>query len=106
MELKAVIQALKDHYNSDEQIMIYSDSTYEVNAINADWVSGWKKRNWQKNGQDIPNKELWLELLSYLKPNVKFNWIKSHQGNVWNEAVDALAKTKTIKQKKYKVINE
>ena len=77
MELTAVIEALKNV--DDNDVTIYSDSTYVINTI----TKGWKKNK---------NQDLW-ELLEKLlfKKNVTWKWVKGHSGNEFNEKADQLA---------------
>ena len=77
MEITAVIEALKNV--DDNDVTIYSDSTYVINTI----TKGWKKNK---------NQDLW-ELLEKLlfKKNVTWKWVKGHSGNEFNEKADQLA---------------
>ena len=71
-------------------IEIYTDSTYLKNGI-TQWIHSWKKSNW-KNGK-IKNIELWKELDSIAKLyTIKWNWVKGHSGDVYNEMADKIAK--------------
>lgn len=96
MELSAVINALKkaEHYfpSPDGVLSVYTDSQYVQQGISS-WIFNWKKNNWKTAAkQPVKNKDLWQELdaLSQtLKP--KWNWIKGHTGNTYNELCDALA---------------
>lgn len=88
MELLAVIDALKAIKSEDYPIEIYSDSTYVINAINQNWLAGWKKKGWKK----VKNKDLWLEfdaLYQRLRPT--FHWVKGHNNHPYNERCDQLA---------------
>ena len=104
MELSAVICALKHLKDQTEEITICTDSEYVSNPINKGWLEKWKKINFKKKHSEILNSDLWKELDSLLKPNVKIKWIKGHsKENVWNEYVDkmcsnAYSKNYTIKK--------
>tara|TARA_B100000902_G_scaffold48992_1_gene55933 strand:+ start:127 stop:558 length:432 start_codon:yes stop_codon:yes gene_type:complete len=92
MELMAPINALKS-INSDEEIIIYTDSQYVKLGI-TQWINSWVKNNWKTSKKEaVKNKDLWTELYNLNKSlNVKWIWIKAHSGNPLNEEVDLLAK--------------
>ena len=92
MELLAPINALKE-MKSNEQIEIYTDSQYVKLGI-TEWINKWVVNNWQTSKkEDVKNKDLWIELYNLNKSlDVKWNWVKAHDGNIMNEKVDLLAK--------------
>ena len=92
MELMAPINALKN-INSDEEIIVYTDSQYVKLGI-TEWISSWIKNNWKTSKkEEVKNKDLWTELYNLNKTlKVKWIWIKAHAGNPLNEEVDLLAK--------------
>ena len=92
MELTAVISALK--FVTDQNLEIYTDSKYTKDGIEK-WISNWKKNGWKtSNKQDVKNKDLWNEL-DHLnqKKNVKWNWVKGHSENKYNNMADELARS-------------
>ena len=99
MELTAAIRAL-NLLKEKCSVSLYSDSAYLVNAFNEKWIFGWKKKNWKKEGKDIPNADLWKELyrlngfheLTFIK-------VKGHSDNEYNNLCDKLA-TGAIKEYK------
>ena len=92
MELMAPINALKN-VNSDEEIIVYTDSQYVKLGI-TEWINSWVKNNWKTSKkEEVKNKDLWTELHNLNKTlKVKWIWIKAHAGNPLNEEVDLLAK--------------
>ena len=59
-----------------------------VDSVEKGWVFGWQKKGFKGK----KNIDLWKRfLLIYPKHNVKFNWVKGHAGNVYNERCDTLA---------------
>ena len=50
--------------------------------------------NWKTSKkEDVKNKDLWIDLYNLNKSlNIKWNWVKAHDGNPLNEEVDLLAK--------------
>lgn len=93
MELTAVIEALKK-LKRKCSVIIYTDSQYVQRGI-TEWISGFKKRNWK----NVKNTELWQELDKLNNNhNVKWFWVRGHDGNFGNEYVDKLA-NKVISEK-------
>lgn len=99
MELTAAIKALillKEKCS----VSLYSDSAYLVNAFNEKWIFGWKKKDWKKNGSDIPNADLWQELYRLNGIHeITFIKVKGHSDNEYNNLCDKLA-TGAIKEYK------
>lgn len=90
-----------------DSVEIISDSAYVVNAMNKNWIRGWKTNNFKtSDGNDVKNKEMWLNLLydldvlDFLGINVSFIKVKGHNGNYFNELADELAKNQIMKNKK------
>ncbi len=92
MELTAVIEGLRALKKACT-VQVVSDSKYVCDAINQDWLAGWKRKNWKKaDNKPLLNPDLWLELDALLQiHNVSFQWIKGHAGHPENEKCDALA---------------
>ncbi len=74
-------------------VKLYSDSQYLTNAFNQHWVEGWIKRGWKRNsGEAVKNIPLWQRLLKAMEPHeVRFIWVKGHDGHPQNERCDELA---------------
>ena len=88
MELLAVIKGLEAVKWDNAEIVVVSDSSYVVNAINQGWLENWKRKSFAKT----KNPDLWLRLLPLLeKHRVSFHWIKGHAGHPENERCDSLA---------------
>lgn len=88
MELLAVIVALKNLTRDGLNIIIYTDSSYVVNAVEKGWLFGWVKKGFK----DKKNVDLWKEFLIYYKKhNIKFQWVKGHANNAGNNRCDELA---------------
>jgi ribonuclease HI len=88
MELLSVIAALEALKKPGEQVVVYSDSKYVVDAVEKGWVFGWVKKNFQGK----KNADLWKRFLSiYSQHQVKFRWIKGHNNHPENEKCDELA---------------
>lgn len=96
MELKAVIESIKLALRlGEKKLHIYSDSAYVVNAVKNEWIKKWERNGWKTiSGDDVKNKDLWVELVELLKTNRGIHLIKvaGHSGDKYNELVDKLAK--------------
>jgi len=88
MELLAVIIGLEALKKENQQVQVFSDSKYVVDAVEKGWLLGWEKKAFKGK----KNPDLWKRfLIIYRKHQVKFNWIKGHAGNTYNEKCDELA---------------
>lgn len=88
MELLAVIVGLEALKQEGEEVTIYSDSKYVVDAVEKGWVFGWEKSGFKKK----KNPDLWARfLLIYRKHRVRFVWVKGHAEIPENERCDQLA---------------
>ncbi len=93
MELSAVINALKALKVSC-QVTLYTDSRYVMDGV-LQWMPNWKLNGWRTTNKKSPvkNIELWQELDSLLeKHQIKWVWVKGHNGHPENERVDKLAR--------------
>ena len=97
MEITAVIEGLK-LLKYPCEVEIYSDSSYVVNCFEKGWIYNWIKNDWKTSGKDpVKNQELWQELYDLTKIHkVKFNKVKGHSDNEYNNRCDELAR-KAIK---------
>ena len=95
MELMAVIVGLEAIKKPGQEVMIFSDSKYIIDAVEKKWVFGWLKKGFEGK----KNKDLWLRFLqAYKLHHVKFTWVKGHAGHIENERCDVLA-VQAAKQK-------
>ena len=93
MELTAVIEALKALHR-DCEIVIHTDSRYVMDGV-TNWMPNWKKNNWRTSNKKsaVKNVDLWQELDMLLtKHQVRWIWVKGHNGHPENERVDKLAR--------------
>lgn len=90
MELLSVIVSLEALKNPNQEVLIYSDSKYVVDAVEKGWVFNWEKINFKKK----KNSDLWIRFLRiYEKHKVRFQWVKGHSTNPLNNHCDFLATT-------------
>ena len=92
MELMAVIAGL-EALNRPCEVELYSDSQYVVNAFNQHWIDSWLKKGWKRGkNEPVKNVDLWQRLLKAKEIHqVKFIWVKGHDGHPQNERCDQLA---------------
>lgn len=92
MELTAVIEGLRA-LKEPCRVLIVTDSQYVVNGIEKGWAKSWKANGWRKKDKKPAlNPDLWDALLGLLdKHEVRFQWIRGHDGHPQNERCDALA---------------
>jgi len=88
MELLAVITGLESIKMPGQDIMIYSDSKYIIDSVEKKWVFNWVRTNFKNK----KNKDLWLRFLEvYKQHQIRFTWVKGHNGHPENERCDELA---------------
>jgi len=92
MEMRAVIEGLR-LLKEPCQVDVYSDSKYLVDAVQKGWARRWQKNNWYRNVREKAlNTDLWTALLELLENHqVKFHWVRGHDGHPENERCDQLA---------------
>lgn len=91
MELMAAIRAL-EILPPGMKLTLYTDSSYVQTGI-TEWVINWKANAWKTSGnKPVKNIDLWMRLDEANKRHkVKWNWVRSHNGNTGNEVADFLA---------------
>lgn len=92
MELMAAISGL-EALKKPCDVWLYSDSRYLVDAFNQKWIDGWIKKGWKRaQNEPVKNTDLWKRLIAAKGPhNVRFIWVKGHNGHDFNERCDRLA---------------
>lgn len=96
-----------------DEIVIYSDSAYSINALTK-WCIKWKKLGWRTStGEKVQNLDLIKPIIKILEifPRFKFIHVNSHTGktdflSLGNDTVDHLATRGTSIAKKIKELNE
>ena len=95
MEILAVIQGINaiPNLKPQDEVKVYSDSAYVVNAVQQKWIANWIKNGWKTStGKSVKNKKLWLRLAGMLeRADIKLCKVKGHAGVPENEMVDKLA---------------
>ena len=92
MELTAAIKSIK-YFQDKQNLEIFTDSQYLKNGIET-WINNWKINGWKtSNKKKVKNQDLWIELDKIIeKHNIKWNWVKGHANNEFNEKADFLAR--------------
>lgn len=93
MELTAVIEALKA-LKVPCKVALCTDSRYCMDGVTK-WLPNWKQNNWHTSNKKTPvkNVDLWQNLESLLEIHqIKWIWVKGHNGHSENERVDELAR--------------
>lgn len=92
MELMAAIAAL-EQLKTPCMVDLYSDSTYVLKGI-SEWLPAWKARGWKTaDKKPVKNVEYWQRLEQAANQhNIKWHWVKGHNGHEMNERADALAR--------------
>lgn len=98
MELTAVVKALS-MLKKKCNVEVYSDSAYVVNAINQNWIQGWRNNGWKNSDREqVKNLELWHELNKLITyHNVTFYKVQGHSDNEFNNRCDELATSEIAK---------
>jgi ribonuclease HI len=100
MELTAVIKALSALKTSCN-ISLYTDSQYVMKGI-TEWLEAWKANGWKtaNKKQPVKNVDLWQQLDELTqKHEIRWIWVKGHNGHLENERCDALARGEVSKIK-------
>lgn len=100
MELLAVISAL-EALKKPCRIIVTTDSNYVVKGM-TEWIQSWIRNKWKTSQKkDVLNRDLWERLLKASSQHeVKWKWIKGHNGHPENERCDELAREAIKKCKK------
>ncbi len=94
MELTAIIEGLRllAPGRDAEITPVFSDSRLVVDTLTK-WAAGWERLGWRRSTGPVANVELVQEAYALTKerPNARIQWIRAHDGSLWNEYADALA---------------
>lgn len=78
----------------NEEIKIYSDSSYCINMLRKEgWIYNWERNDWTRGEEHKPIENLPIIKLIWelLNDDVSFIKVKGHSGNLYNEIVDKMA---------------
>ena len=91
MELTAAIRGL-GALTRPCTVTLSTDSSYLRDGITK-WVHGWQRNGWRTaDKKPVKNADLWLALIDAAAPHqVRWEWVKAHNGHAENERADRLA---------------
>ncbi len=91
MELLAAIRGLEALKRSSA-VDLFTDSKYVRDGI-VKWIENWKKNGWRNaSKKPVKNADLWRQLDTVNQQHqVRWHWVKAHNGHPENERADALA---------------
>lgn len=92
-ELKAVLELFRATEGTTDDLLVFCDSQYVINAVTK-WLPGWKRKGWRKaDGKPVLNVDLLRELDGALAGRrYRFEWVRGHVGHELNEAADERAR--------------
>jgi len=98
MELSAMLVALYYIQDNEGTYVICCDSQYVIKGL-TEWVVNWKNFGWKTYaGKAVKNKEIWRRLSDVydtVRDRVEIRWVKGHDGNEYNEKIDAAVQALT-----------
>ena len=86
---------------AEPDIVVHTDSQYVKNGI-TQWLANWAANGWRSRTGPVKNQDLWEQLYELNQTlNVKWEWVRGHDGNEGNERADVLCTTaaKTIQNR-------
>lgn len=92
MELLGAIRGL-EALKEPCAVTLTSDSRYLIDPMTRGWIERWKRCGWKRaDRHPVLNVDLWERLLALCEIHeVRFDWIKGHDGHPYNERCDKLA---------------
>ena len=92
MEMTAAIRAL-EALKRPCRVRLSTDSRYLMDGVEH-WLARWKRNGWKTaNKKPVKNVDLWEQLDRLVaKHEVRWLWVRGHDGHAENERADALAR--------------
>ena len=92
MEMMAVIQGLAA-LKAPSAVTLYTDSRYVLDGATK-WLLNWKRNGWKTaDKKPVKNDDLWRLLeVEMARHEIRWQWVRGHDGHVENERADALAR--------------
>jgi ribonuclease HI len=99
MELTAAIRAL-EAAGDGARVRLVTDSQYLRRGITS-WLPRWAAGGWRRqDGGEVANQDLWRRLAALAASRrVRWEWVRGHAGERWNERADALARAETARRR-------
>lgn len=100
-EIQAAVRAIEQaKAKGHKQICIRTDSNFLIQSA-TEWMSSWQKKNWKlSTGEDVKNKEDFVDLLNACRDMEKVVWdkVRGHSGDFGNDQADRLAREGAFKR--------
>jgi ribonuclease HI len=92
MEMMAVIRSLAA-LTKPSSVILHTDSRYVLDGATK-WIKNWKKNGWKTaDKKPVKNDDLWRLLEAEAeRHDIKWVWVRGHDGHAENERADALAR--------------
>lgn len=89
MEMTALLEAFKAIKKENQQIHVFSDSSYLMDCFRKRWYLSWQKNGWKTSAKKpVENQDLWQQLLPYTERHtISFYRVKGHV-NIQSKAVN------------------
>lgn len=99
MELLAAIHAL-EALNRACGVLLTTDSRYVMQGVEQ-WLPKWQANGWRTaDKKPVKNRDLWERLAAATaRHQVRWKWVKGHNGHAENERVDQAAREQAEQQK-------
>lgn len=80
MEMTALLEAFKAIVRENQNIIVFSDSSYLMDCFRQKWYVNWQRNGWRNSKKEpVANREIWEELLLYLdRHQITFCRVKGH----------------------------
>jgi ribonuclease HI len=100
MELTAAIRAL-EAAGEGARVRLVTDSQYLRRGITS-WLPRWAAGGWRRqDGGEVANQDLWRRLAALAASRrVRWEWVRGHAGERWNERADALARAEAAERRR------
>ncbi len=99
MELLAAIEGLRA-LKRRSRVTLVTDSEYVRRGME-EWIEGWEARGWRTSSKKrVKNRDLWEVLLELSRCHeVEWRWVKAHDEDEHNLAVDELARGAALSER-------
>lgn len=80
MEMTALLEAFRAIKKENQEIHVFSDSSYLMDCFRKNWYKNWEKNGWKTSAKKpVENKDLWEALIPYIdRHRISFYRVKGH----------------------------
>ncbi|MFO7810187.1 MAG: ribonuclease HI [Candidatus Delongbacteria bacterium] len=99
MELTAVVEGL-EMLKESCIVNVYTDSKYIVDSVTK-WLDNWVENGWRTSSKKpVKNIEFWQRIVRMTGiHDIRWNWVKGHDGDLYNEECDKIAREEILKHR-------